>query len=154
MLWIVVSFVAALVLDFIDLGETLSVFNPPWALMVLIYWCWIVPSQVGPVVGFGVGLLVDVLSAGVLGLHGLGGAVVGFLANKLRPFFNRSVLWQHAVVVMGLVLVHKAVVGWVQSLFESVSLGMTYWLAVLVVLPVWPLVYTLLKELTPIRRRV
>lgn len=154
MAWIVVSFLLALVLDFIALGETLSAFNPPWTLMVLIYWCWIVPGRVGPGVGFGVGLLVDTLSAGVLGVNALGGALVGFLANKMLAMFSRSVLWQHAVMVLGLVLVHKAVVGWIQSLFDPGGLGMTYWLSALVVLPVWPLVYTLLKELTPIRRRV
>lgn len=154
MVWILVSFLVAMVLDTIAVSDALAAFNPPWTLMVLIYWCWIVPAQVGPVTGFGVGLLLDTLSASVLGLHGLGGALVGFLANKLLPFFSRSVLWQQAVMVLGLVLVYKAVVGWIESLFQASALGMTYWLSVLVVLPVWPLVYTLLKELTPIKRRV
>lgn len=154
MAWIVASFIAALVLDFVALGETFQPFNPPWTLLVLIYWCWVVPWRVGPFAGFCVGLLVDILSASVLGLHGLGGALVGFLANRLRPVFNRSVLWQQAVMALGLILVYKAVVGWMQSLFEAASLGTAYWLSSLVVLPAWPLVYTLLKELTPIRRRV
>lgn len=154
MAWIVVSFVVALVLDSVALSAELQPFNPPWTLLVLVYWCWIVPGQVGPFTGFCVGLLLDTLSAGVLGLQALGGSLVGYLANKLRPIFSRSALWQQAVMAWGLIVMFKAVVGWIQSLFAVVNLGVTYWVSSLVVLLAWPLVHGLLKELTPIRRRV
>lgn len=151
--WVVVSFAVALVLDSISLGEALQPFNPPWTLLVLIYWCWIIPGRVGPFTGFCVGLLLDILGAGVLGLRALGGALIGFLANKLRPIFSTATMGQQLVMVWALVLVNKAVVGWLQSLFATEHLGITYWLSSLVVVLGWPLVYGLLKELTPIRRR-
>lgn len=154
MIWIVVSFFLALVLDSIALGEPFQVYNPPWTLMVLIYWCWITPRRVGPFAGFCVGLLMDVLSAGILGLNALGGSLIGYVAHKLRPAFNRTSLGQQTLMVWGQILGYKAVVGWIQSLFATVDLGPAYWLSSLVVLAAWPLVYTLLKELTPIRRRV
>lgn len=152
MLWVVVSLVVALVLDSLSLGAALQPFNPPWTLMVLIYWCWIMPRQVGPFTGFCAGLLLDTLSAGVLGLHALGASLVGYLANAMRRVFNRSPLWQQAFMAWGLILVYKAVVGWIQSLFAAAGLGLTYWASSLVVLAAYPVVYTLLKELTPIRR--
>lgn len=151
--WIVASFVVSLVLDSVALGEALQPYNPPWTLLVLVYWCWIVPARVGPFAGFCAGLLLDTLGAGVLGLHALGGALIGYLANRLRSVFNTSPLWQQALMVWGLVLVYRAVVGWIQSLFGAVEFGMTYWMSSLVVLLAWPLVYALLKELTPIKRR-
>ncbi|MBS1270389.1 MAG: Rod shape-determining protein MreD [Gammaproteobacteria bacterium] len=151
--WIVLSFFVALVLDSVPIGEALQAFNPPWTLLVLIYWCWIVPAHVGPFTGFFVGLLLDTMSASVLGVHGLGGSLVGFLANRLRPIFNTSSLWQQSIVVLGLVLVYKALVGWIQSFLAAENLDMTYWVSSLIVILAWPLVYTLLKELTPIRRR-
>lgn len=151
---IVVSFFAALVLDSVVLGEPFQAYNPPWTLMVLIYWCWTIPKRVGPFAGFCVGLLVDVLSAGTLGLHALGGALIGYAAHKLRPALNRASLAQQTLIVWGQVLAYKAVVGWIQSLFGSAELGPAYWLSSLVVLAAWPLVFTVLKELTPIRRRV
>jgi rod shape-determining protein MreD len=154
MAWVVFSFVVALILDSISLGEELQAYNPPWTLLVLIYWCWIIPGRVGPFTGFCVGLLIDTLSAGVLGLHALGGALIGYLSNRLRPVFSTASLWQQAAVVWGLVLVYKAITGWVQSLFGVVDLGMTYWLSSLIAVLAWPLVYALLKELTPIKRRV
>lgn len=154
MAWVILSFVVALVLDSISLGAALQPYNPPWTLLVLIYWCWILPARVGAFAGFCVGLLLDTLSAGVLGLHALGAALVGYLANLLRPIFSTASLSQQAVVVWGLVLAYKAVVGWVQSLFGPVDLGITYWLSSLVAVLAWPLVYALLKELTPIKRRV
>ncbi|MGA8258756.1 MAG: rod shape-determining protein MreD [Arenicellales bacterium] len=151
--WVVASFAVALVLDSISLGNTFQPFNPPWTLLVLIYWCWIIPARVGPFTGFCVGLLLDTLGAGVLGLRALGCALVGLLANRLRPLFNSSSIGQQVVIVWGLVLVNKAVVGWLQTLFSSQELGLEYWISSLVAVPVWPLVYTLLKELTPVRRQ-
>lgn len=153
MAWIVLSFVIALVLDSVSLGAALQPYNPPWTLMVLIYWCWIVPARIGVFAGFCVGLLLDTLAAGVLGVHGLGAALIGYLANLLRPIFSTATLWQQAGMVWGLVLVYKGVVGWIQTLFGPMNLGMTYWLSTLVAVLAWPIVYTLLKELTPIKRR-
>ena len=151
--WVVVSFAVALVLDSISLGHTLQPFNPPWALLVLIYWCWIIPARVGPFTGFCVGLLLDTLGAGVLGLRALGGALVGLLANRLRPLFNSSSMGQQVVMVWGLVLINKALVGWLQTLFSREELGFEYWVSSLVVAVAWPLVHALLKELTPVRRQ-
>lgn len=150
----VVSFFVALVLDSIVLGEPFQAYNPPWALMVLIYWCWTIPKRVGPFTGFCVGMLMDVLSAGALGLHALGGALIGYMAHKLRPAYSRASLAQQTLIVWVQVLGYKAVVGWIQTLFEPTELGPAYWLSSLVVLAAWPLVFTVLKELTPIRRRV
>jgi len=152
--WVVVSFIIALVLGSISLGPELQPWNPHWTILVLVYWCWVLPDRIGAFAGFCVGLLLDVLSGGVLGLHALGAALVGYLASVLRPMFSAAGLWQQAAVVWGLVLVYKALVGWVQTLFGPVNLGTTYWLSSLVAMPAWPLVYALLKELTPIKRRV
>jgi len=151
--WLLVSFFIAMTLDTLALGQPLQAYNPPWTLMVLIYWCWIMPQQVGPFTGFCVGLLMDTLSAGTLGLNALGGTLIGWVANKLRPAFNRATLARQTVMVWMQVLAYKALVGWIQSLFGPASLGLSYWLSSLVVLAAWPLVYTLLKELTPVRRR-
>lgn len=152
--WVIVSFIVALVLDSLALGAELQPYNPPWTLLVLIYWCWILPARIGAFTGFCVGLLLDALSGGTLGLHALGAALIGYLANLVRPMFATAGLSQQAAVAWGLVLVYKAVVGWVETFFGPVSLGMTYWLSSLVAVLAWPLVYVLLKELTPIKRRV
>lgn len=154
MAWVVVSFFLALVLDSIALGESFQAYNPPWALMILIYWCWFIPGRVGPFTGFCVGMLMDVLSAGTLGLNALGGALIGYVAHKLRPAFSRAPLAQQALIVWVQVLAYKAVVGWIQTLFGPTELGLAYWLSSLVVLAAWPFVFTVLRELTPIRRRV
>jgi len=154
MAWVIGSFFFALVLDSIALGEPFQAYNPPWTLMVLIYWCWLMPRRVGPFAGFCVGLLMDTLSSGILGLNALGGALIGYTAHKLRAVFNRSSLAQRTLMVWGQVLAYKAITGWIQSLFSPGSLGLTYWLSTLVVLVAWPLAYTLLKEVTPVRSRV
>lgn len=152
--WVIVSFAAALVLDSVSLSAALQPYNPPWTLMVLVYWCWILPARVGVFAGFCVGLLLDTLSAGVLGLHALGAAFAAYLADVVRPIFSTANLWQQTAMVWALVLVYKAATGWIQTMFGPVTLGATYWLSSLVALLAWPLVYTLLKELIPIRRRV
>jgi len=154
MIWIAVSFFVALVLDSIALGEPFQAYNPPWTVMVLIHWCWMIPRRIGPFTGFVVGLLMDVLSAGILGLNALGGSLIGYVAHKLRTIFHGASLARQTLIVWGQVLVFKAVVGWIQSLFGPTDIGLDYWLSSVVVLAAWPIVFTVLKELTPIRRRV
>lgn len=151
--WVALSFFVALVLDSVSLGVAFQAFSPPWTLLVLIYWCWVLPARVGPFIGFCVGLLLDVLSAGLLGLHALGASLVGLLANRLRAVLGRSTLWRQALIVWGMVLSYKAAVGWIQSLFATTELDLVYWASSLVAVPAWPVVYTLLKELIPIKRR-
>lgn len=152
--WVILSVALAMVLDAVALSPAVQPWNPPWTLLVLVYWCWTLPDRIGTFAGFCVGLLVDAMHGGLLGLHALAASLLAYLATLARPVFSAASIGQQTIVVWLLVLVYRLAAGWLASLSGEVNLGWTYWLSTLSVLFAWPLVYTLLKELTPVRRRL
>lgn len=52
---------------------------PDWLLIVLIFWNIYEPRKIGMVVAFALGLVMDVQSSSLLGLHALSYSVVAFL---------------------------------------------------------------------------
>jgi rod shape-determining protein MreD len=84
---VVLSFAAALVLDFLPWQDMRLV--PEFAALVLTFWCVRQPRLVGLGVGWTVGLISDVGNDVLLGQHALAYSVLAFLALWL----SRRILW-------------------------------------------------------------
>lgn len=81
-LFIIVSFIIALMLTIFPLPSALAWYRPAWVLLVLMYWLITVPDRVGIVSSFFVGLLLDLLTGSLLGLHALLFTCLGFAFLK------------------------------------------------------------------------
>jgi rod shape-determining protein MreD len=96
---VALSFVAALVLDFLPWPDLRLV--PEFSALVLTFWCVRQPRLVGLGVGWTVGLISDAGNGVLLGQHALAYSVLAFLAVWL----SRRILWFKP----GLQAVHVAV---------------------------------------------
>ena len=65
------SFVVSLMLTALPMPEWASLWRPAWVALVLIYWCMALPARSGVLVGWSVGLLLDVMTGTLLGQHAL-----------------------------------------------------------------------------------
>lgn len=140
------SFLVAAVLTFLPVPEWAAVWRPSWVALVLIYWCMDAPNRCGVVVGWCMGLLLDVMLGSLLGQHALGLSVVAFLALKLRQQVRVMPLWQQAVSVFGLVFLHRALVLWINGIQGMPVMAYAYWSSPLISMLLWPWVFIVLRD--------
>lgn len=105
---IVLSFVGALVLNFLPWGDLRLV--PDFVALVVAFWCVRQPRMVGLGVAWSLGLLTDAGNGVLLGQHALAYSVLAFFSLLL----SRRILWfgllQQTLHVAVLLLVAQAVV--------------------------------------------
>ena len=144
--WVIVaSFALAGCLNIFPMGWLGGYFQPDWVALVLIYWCFWEPERVGPGVGWSAGLLVDVLTGGILGRYALGKTVVGFIAGKLSLRLRVYPLWQQCVGVAALVALDTLIHAMIRLLLEEQPLTLARWLTPAASMIMWPLVVVVLN---------
>jgi rod shape-determining protein MreD len=145
---VVLSFAAALVLDFLPWPDLRLV--PEFAALVLTFWCVRQPRLVGIGAGWTVGLISDVGNDVLLGQHALAYSVLAFLALWL----SRRILWfgpgLQAVHVAVMLLVAEGVTVVVRVAAGDQAPGWPVIVGPLVAAVLWPVVSWVL--LLPQRR--
>ena len=104
------SFVLALLLTALPVPDWAATWRPAWVALVLIYWCMAVPGRIGVLVGWMVGLFLDVLTGTLLGQHAMALAVIAYITHTSYRRIRVLSPWQQAVSVFGLVFVYQMLV--------------------------------------------
>ena len=144
---ILISFIIALLLTIIPLPEWLRYARPDWAGLVLIYWCLAVPDRVGVTTGWLTGLLVDLLTGTLLGQHALSLTVVAWLTLKFHQRVRLFPVWQQAITVLVLLIVHQLLALWINRIIGLPGAPWYVWLPAVSGMLIWPLIFTLLRGL-------
>ncbi len=147
---IVISFVVAMMLTIVPLPDWFAAVRPEWVALVLIYWCMALPNRVGVGVGWTLGLLLDVLRAGLLGQHALTFAIIAYITLQLYQRIRVFPLWQQACSVLVLVFLHLILQLWITGISGDTTHGWTWLLPALSSMLVWPILFLGLRNL---RRR-
>ena len=140
------SFVVALMLTALPMPEWAILWRPAWVALVLIYWCMALPGRAGVLVGWSVGMLMDVMAGTLLGQHALALAIVAFIAHKMHRRVRVLPLWQQGLTVFGLVFVFQALVLWINGIKGMPVSVSAYLAAPLVSMLLWPWVFVLLRD--------
>ena len=145
---VVLSFAAALVLDFLPWPDLRLV--PEFAALVLTFWCVRQPRLVGLGAGWILGLLIDVGNGVLLGQHALAYSMLAFASITL----SRRILWfgpgLQAVHVAIMLLVTEGVTVVVRVAAGDQAPGWPVIVGPLVAAVLWPVVSWVL--LLPQRR--
>ncbi|MER2513714.1 MAG: rod shape-determining protein MreD [Nitrosomonas ureae] len=87
---IAISLIIGLILNFLPLQGDLLISRPDFVALAIAYWNVNHPYKLGMSVAFGMGLMVDVGNAGILGQHALAYCVIFYLTlifgRRLRLF--------------------------------------------------------------------
>lgn len=144
---IVATFVIALLLTIIPLPDWLRYGRPDWVGLVLIYWCLAVPERVGVITGWFMGLLVDLLTGTLLGQHAMALTIVAFLTLRFHQRVRLFPIWQQALTVLVLLVLHQLLALWVSRFIGRPPPPWYYWAPSLTSMMLWPLVYVTLRSL-------
>ena len=147
---IVTSFVVALMLTALPMPAWAALWRPAWVALVLVYWCMAAPAYTGVVMGWVLGLFLDVLAGTLLGQHALALAVVAFVAHRFALQVRVLPIWQQSVSVFGLVFLYQALILWITGIQGMPVMAAAYWSSPLVSMLLWPWIFIVLRD---VRRR-
>lgn len=143
---IAVTFIAALALLIIPLPDWARYMRPDWVGLVLIYWCLALPERIGVTTGWVAGLFVDILTGTLLGQHALALTVVAWMTLKFHQRIRLFPVWQQALIVMVLLILHQLLVLWISRIIGRPGAPWYYWAPSLVGLLIWPLILVTLRK--------
>lgn len=141
-----VTIAIALVLTIVPLPAVLEPWQPAWVALVLIYWC--LESQGVMSIGnaFLTGLVLDLLSGSLLGMHALEFVILIYLVIRFRARLRFFPPWQQALAVLALMINDRIIVLWIISLKGDPLPAASYWLLPLISTLVWPWLFLLLDR--------
>ena len=145
--WLVVlTLTAAILLSLLPLPALLAPFEPYWVALVVIYWALETQDGIRMSTAFVTGIVLDVLSGSLMGMHALSLVVMVFLVQRLRPRLRFFPPWQQALSVLALLVNDRIILIWITALMGEALPTWKYWLPPIVALAVWPWLFLFLDR--------
>jgi rod shape-determining protein MreD len=147
------TIMAAVLLSLLPLPEVLSPFKPYWVAMVVIYWSLETYDMIGLGAAFLTGLVLDILSGSLMGMHALSLVVIVFLVQRFRSRLRFFPPWQQALSVLGLLINDRIILIWITALLGEPLPTWKYWLPPLIGMALWPWLFLLLDRVRAMSRQ-
>lgn len=149
---IIVSLLAALLINLLPWRGTLLLVRPDFVLLMLLYWAVHEPRHIGQGMGFFLALLMDVADSALLGQHALVYVMSIFLVQILRLRILQLTLIEQALHIGVILLASQCVTLLLNFLLGRDFPGFALFLAPLLGGALWPVV-SLLTGLPHFRHR-
>jgi len=135
---LIFTFLLMYVLMILPLPEWAQWAWPEWSTLALIYWTMVLPSRVGMLTAWFLGLGLDVLQGTVLGQHAMALTLVAYLSLILHRRIRVYPIIQQSFIVFLLIGLQLLVVRFIQAAVGTVPNSIFYWLPCLVSAFLWP----------------
>ena len=153
-MWTVLVTVAiAMVLTLVPLPPMVRSLWPYWVALVLVYWCLETQDLVSLGLAFVIGLMLDLLTGSLLGLHALSLVVLVYLVTRFRARIRFFPPWQQALSVLALLLNDRIILLWITSLRGEPLPSFEYWAAPIIGTAIWPWLFLLLDRYRGVMRQ-
>ncbi len=136
----ILSMALAMGMNILPLADWIKLMNPDWVLLLLIYWAMMMPERIGVFNAWMSGIIVDVLTGRILGMHGLIYALVCYSCLKFHRRLRNFPLPQQTVFIFFCLLVAQVLVFWIENIQGRTGLNAYFWLPVLSGSLSWPIV--------------
>lgn len=147
--WIAIALttLAALALSLVPLPPAIQIHAPQWLLLTVIFWALYRPAQAGLLYAWIAGLLLDVATNGLLGLHALLFTLTVFGVLSLRQRLAAAALLSQALLIAGITLAYLLVSLWVQGMATDLLSMATHLSRAISNLAAWPVLFFVLSRL-------
>lgn len=138
---------AAFTLKLVQVPDWLAAFWPDWIALVLVYWALLTPSKVGPIVGFIIGTMLEVLTAKTFGVLSIGLATLVFLVNLSYLQLKVTSKWLQVFLVVALIAFFKLINLWLEGIVADNKITIEDWYSIVGNIVVWPFINIVLDEI-------
>ena len=137
------SFVIALLIT--TMTFTFGVFSPDWIQLVLIYWLLAVPSVIGLIGSWFIGIIADVTLGSTLGMHALTYVGISFIIMQSYKFLRYLTVYQQAIIIFIIFILKYTILLWIDRLLDiNVYTLSIYWTPLMCAI-LWPVVFYILR---------
>ena len=147
---IFVTIFFAMILEIIPFSEVLPAeigfLRPDLVIMTLVYWTIALPHRAGVILAWVSGIMMDVLVGNFLGQFGCTFVIISYFVQKFYQRLRMFSVWQQAILVGGLVILHQGLSSIFEYIFDVSSWSAWNLLSVLSSALIWPLVFLLLRS--------
>jgi rod shape-determining protein MreD len=140
------TLVIAIALMLVPLPSILDIMRPYWVGLVIIYWCLEAQGRISLGLAFTIGIVLDLLSASLLGMHALSLVIIVYLVTRFRARLRFFPPWQQALSVLALLMNDRIILLWIISLRGEPLPTLQFWLPPIVGTLVWPWLFLLLDR--------
>jgi rod shape-determining protein MreD len=149
---IMVTVTVAFVLTLVPLPPLLDLMRPYWVALVFIYWGLETQDHISLGLAFFIGILLDLLSASLLGLHALSLVIIVYLVTRFRFRLRFFPPWQQALSVLALLVNDRIILLWVISLRGEPLPSLDFWLPPIIGTALWPWLFLVLDRYRGVMR--
>lgn len=149
---VVITLAVAMVLTILPLPGIVQPLRPYWVALVLIFWCLETQGLLGLGAAFLTGIVLDLLTGSLMGMHALGLVILVYLVTRFRARLRFFPPWQQALSVLALLINDRIIVLWIVSLRGDPLPAASFWLAPLVGTLLWPWLFLLLDRYRGVAR--
>jgi len=128
------------------LPHWLAVWRPDWLALVLIYWCMAMPDRVGMGMAWMLGLLLDVLTGTILGLHALALVLIAYLVQRFYLQLRAFPVWQQSFLLLFLLAIYQLPLFWLSGWGARRDPTLA-WQAIISGSLVWPWIFALMRSI-------
>ncbi|MFT5141010.1 MAG: rod shape-determining protein MreD [Lysobacterales bacterium] len=150
---LILVLVTALLLTLLPLPDAIEPLRPYWAGLVLVYWALEIREMVSLGMAFVIGILLDILTGSLMGMHALSLVIMIYLVQRFRSRIRFFPAWQQALSVFALLINDRIINLWISSLLGEPIPTWQYWLSPLVGMMIWPWLFLLLDRIRAERRQ-
>ena len=145
--WVILaSFVIGFLLTTIPLPGWSADWRPAWVVMMVIYWCIVLPERVGVAIAWILGLLLDVYTGSLLGQNALGLSVIAYLTLRLHKQIRIFPPLQQSVLICIYLLLFQFFTLWIRGIIGVPPQHWTFWAPVLSSMFLWPIFFMIMRS--------
>ncbi len=141
------TLVVAMLLTLAPLPPWLRALWPYWAALVMIYWCLETQGMISLGLAFVCGLVLDLFTGSLLGLHALSLVIIVYLVDRFRARLRFFPPWQQALAVLALLVNDRIILLWIISLRGDPLPSLDFWLAPVFGTLAWPWLFLALDRI-------
>ena len=119
---------------------------PYWVALTLIYWSLETQDMVSLGLAFITGIVLDLFTGSLMGLHALSLTVIVYLTVRFRARLRFFPPWQQALSVLALLMNDRIILLWIISLRGDPLPALDFWLPPVIGTLVWPWLFLLLDR--------
>ena len=123
----------------------LGSFSPDWTQLFLIYWILAIPSSIGLLTSWIVGLVLDVVLGSTLGINALMYTVISYLVLKIHHIARYITVFQQSIVIIAILIIKFTLVLWIDSILNINNYNISLYWSCLTSAVCWPLVFYSLR---------
>lgn len=150
--WVIIlMLLLGILLQILPMTASFGLIKPNWLLLILVYWVIALPHRVSIGTAFILGIIIDLFSGAMLGVHVFAFCVVAYLATFKFQLIRNLALWQQSLVIIFLSMCYDLCLFILEIIINhSITLTPAIFLSEVMNGVIWLFIFLLLRY---VRRR-